>query len=164
MPESGLKNITAADRLVLLTAEGFGLGMIPVAPGTFGSLWAFPIGCLLRESQAAPLTCIVIWAAMMVAGIPICQRAASLRGRKDPGSVVWDEITAFPLVFCYSDRTWTSLVIGFLLFRLFDIAKPAPVKSFERLPGGLGVMADDQIAAIYAAALLLLAESYLLPL
>lgn len=146
------------DQLVLLPAEGFGTGRIPVAPGTFGSLWCFPLGWALNHWSAGATECLLIWAVMMLAGVPLCRRAAELRGRKDPGSVVWDEMTAFPLVYCFSERTAGALLAGFLLFRLFDIAKPWPIRRFERLPDGWGVMADDQIAGVFAGALLLLVE------
>ncbi len=149
------------DQLVLLTAEGFGAGRIPLAPGTFGSLWCFPLGWALHRWSAGATECLVFWGMMMLAGVPLCRRAAELRGRKDPGSVVWDEITAFPLVYCFSERTPAALVAGFLLFRLFDIAKPWPIRRFERLPDGWGVMADDQIAGVFAGALLVLGERLL---
>jgi phosphatidylglycerophosphatase A len=147
----GLKT---ADRFVLLAAEGFGLGRISVAPGTFGSLWAFPIGWGLHYFAVPWSLRLVIWIAMVLFGIPLTGRAAVLRGRKDPGSIVWDEIAAFPLVYAFVPISWTILVIGFVLFRIFDIAKPWPIRTAERLPSGTGIMADDQIAAMYASAIL----------
>ncbi|MEI7701780.1 MAG: phosphatidylglycerophosphatase A [Planctomycetia bacterium] len=143
------------DRFVLFLAEGFGLGRIPVAPGTFGSLAGLGLGWWLWSWQATAMTRIVLWLAMFLVGIPLCQREAVLRGKKDPGSVVWDEMTAFPLILCLVQDSWPSLLAAFVLFRLFDIAKPWPVKPFERLPGGLGIMADDQIAGLYAMGCLL---------
>lgn len=143
------------DRFLLFLAEGFGLGRIPVAPGTFGSLAGLGLGWLLWSFHASVLTRAGLWLAMFLVGIPICQRASVLRGKKDPGSVVWDEITAFPLILSVSQDSWPALLATFVLFRVFDIAKPWPVKPFERLPGGLGIMADDQIAALYAMGCLL---------
>lgn len=147
------------DHLTLLLAEGCGLGCLPVAPGTFGSLAGLPLGWLLWHWQVPVPFRLTLWLAMFLLGIPLCQRAAVLRGKKDPGSVVWDEITAFPLIFAMIHDSWMMLVGGFLLFRVFDVAKPWPVKRFERLPGGLGIMADDQIAALYAGAVLLVLQS-----
>jgi phosphatidylglycerophosphatase A len=144
------------DTLVLWLAEGCWLGRIPKAPGTFGSLWGLPIGWLFWHFQTPPAFRGLIWLALFLPGIWLCSHAARLRQRKDPGSVVWDEITAFPLVWIATDFSWPVLITGFLLFRLFDIAKPWPVRQFEKLPGGLGIMADDQIAAVYAAIGLLL--------
>lgn len=146
------------DRLLLFLAEGFGLGRIPVAPGTFGSLAGLGLGWLLWSCQAPALARVVLWLAMFLVGIPLCHRASVLRGKKDPGSVVWDEITAFPLILSVSQDSWPSLLATFVLFRVFDIVKPWPVKPFERLPGGLGIMADDQIAALYAMGCLLLLQ------
>ena len=145
-----------AEKLILWLAEGCWLGRIPKAPGTFGSLWGLPIGWLFWHCQTPPLLRGLVWLLLFLPGIWLCQTAARLRQRKDPGSVVWDEITAFPLVWIIADLSWTVLIAGFLLFRLFDIAKPWPVRQFEKLPGGLGIMADDQIAALYTAAILLL--------
>jgi phosphatidylglycerophosphatase A len=147
----GLKT---ADRCVLLAAEGFGLGRIPVAPGTFGSLWAIPIGWGLHHCAAPWYLRLAIWGVMVLVGIPLTSRAAVLRGHKDPGSIVWDEIAAFPLVYAFVPISWTILVIGFVLFRIFDIAKPWPIRTAETLPSGTGIMADDQIAAMYASAIL----------
>ncbi|MBL8819669.1 MAG: phosphatidylglycerophosphatase A [Planctomyces sp.] len=144
------------ERIILFAAEGFGLGMIPVAPGTFGSLWGIPIGWSLGYFELGPIPRIFIWLIMFVVGIPICATGARLRNKKDPGSVVWDEMTAFPLVFALTPVTLPYLIAGFLFFRFFDVLKPWPIKTFEKLPGGLGIMVDDQIAALMAAGCLLL--------
>lgn len=91
-------------------------------------------------------------AALVVAiGIPICGRAAIDLGRKDPGPVVWDEFATVPLVFLFVPFAWPWIaVIGFVLHRVFDIAKPWPCNRLETLPGGLGIVADDVVAAFYA--------------
>ena len=88
---------------------------------------------------------------LLLVGIPLCGRAAKLLGRIDPGEVVWDELAAMPIVFCATNFSFTSAVIGFLWFRLFDIWKPWPIRKFEHLPGGLGIMIDDTLAAVLAA-------------
>jgi phosphatidylglycerophosphatase A len=144
--------LTFADRIVLLLAEGLGLGRIPKAPGTFGSLWAFPLGWCMETFQTSWSVRLAVWLAMWAVGVPLTGRAAKLRDRKDPGSVVWDEITAFPLVYAFVPVTWLTMASGFAIFRFFDIAKPWPIRKAERLPGGSGIMADDQIAAAYSAA------------
>ena len=74
--------------------------------------------------------------------------------RQDPGSIVWDEITAFPMVYAFATLNWTWLIVGFVLFRFFDIVKPWPLRQLEKLPGGLGIITDDVVAGIYAAACL----------
>lgn len=140
------------ERFALITGTGFGLGKAPVAPGTFGSLLG-PLMVWGLQSAALP-----IWGETLVVGvivllgIAICQRAAQSMGKHDPGSVVWDEIAAFPLVLCTTPVTVITGVIGFGWFRLFDILKPWPVRRAEALPGGFGIMADDQVAAVYACA------------
>ena len=97
---------------------------------------------------------------MFVVGVPICSKAAKLRDSKDPGSVVWDEMSAFPIVYAFvplsGSSLWPTLLAGFVLFRIFDIWKPPPVHYFDRLNGGFGIMIDDTIAALYAAASLYL--------
>lgn len=156
MTETTGGSVTAAERFVLFAAEGFGLGRVPVAPGTFGSLWGFPIGWGLGYFETGATARLLIWLLMFVVGIPICGVGARLRNRKDPGSVVWDEMTAFPLVFAFTPVGWPWLIAGFALFRFFDVVKPWPIRKFEELPGGLGIMVDDQIAAVMAGICLFL--------
>ncbi|MEZ6126205.1 MAG: phosphatidylglycerophosphatase A [Planctomycetaceae bacterium] len=150
--------LAIADRLVLLLAEGLGLGRIRFAPGTWGSLWGVPLGWLLAE--ASPTTRLMIAGVMFVVGVPLCGRAALLRKTKDPGSVVWDEIAAFPIVYAFvplsSGRLWPLLIAGFVLFRVFDIWKPPPVRHCDRLSGGFGIMIDDSVAAVYACLALMI--------
>ena len=148
-----LDETNVLDRGILFLAEGFGLGRIPVMPGTFGSLWGLPLGWLLGQGIPA-WGRLGIGLIMFLVGIPLCERAAQLRRCKDPGSVVWDEIAAFPLVYAFVPINWQSLIVGFLLFRLFDISKPPPVRRLERLRAGLGIMIDDTVAALYAASVL----------
>lgn len=139
-------------RLVLLLATGGGLGRIPVAPGTFGSvaglLWAWG----LQEIAAPPWLRWLVAAMAILLSVPICQRASDLLGDKDPGAIVLDEIVAVPLVFgCGLIRlTFPLLLLGFVAFRIFDILKPPPARQFERLPGGWGIVTDDLVAAVYA--------------
>lgn len=149
------KSFPFADRLVLLIAEGFGLGRIPVAPGTWGSLWGIPLGYVMLSQNWSLTAFIVVAIVMLLPGIPLCDKAARLRNRKDPGSVVWDEMAAFPIVYVVaigaSVNLWLVLLMGFGLFRLFDIWKPWPVKVFDRIEGGTGIMLDDTVAGIMAA-------------
>ena len=147
-------SMKSSDRLILFVAEGAGLGRIPFAPGTFGSLWGIGIGFVFQITDADVLIRLAAWVCLFAVGIPLCHRAALLRKTKDPGSIVWDELTAFPLVYALCPLTWPALIAGFVAFRVFDIWKPWPVKPLERLPGGLGIMADDQAAAAYAAGVL----------
>lgn len=148
------KIFTLRQRLLLFFAEGFGLGRLPVAPGTFGSLPGMLLCWAAQEFHVGAAVCLAIWGLLFVVGIPLCNAAAELRGKHDPGSVVWDEITAFALLAAVTAPGWQWLILGFVLFRIFDIGKPWPVKRFERWPGGLGIMADDQVAGVFAATVL----------
>ena len=145
---------TSVDRMVLLLAMGIGTGRAPVAPGTVGSLLGPPLVWGLQEAGVAGWTwgaaAILLW----LIGVPVCGRAATLLHAKDPGCVVYDEIAAFPVVFALTDVNWLTALLGFAFFRLFDIWKPWPVRQAERLSGGCGIMADDVVAAVYAAAAL----------
>ena len=152
MPEQpSSEHKSMVDRGVLFIAEGCGLGRIRIMPGTFGSLWGLPLGSLLGQEVPMWWGRLGIGFLMFLGGIPLCSQAARLLGDKDPGSVVWDEIAAFPLVYAFVPITWQTLLIGFVLFRIFDISKPPPIRSVERFEGGLGIMIDDTVAGLYAA-------------
>jgi len=136
------------ERAVMFLATGAGLGKLPGAPGTYGSLWgvalAWAIAPLPEPARLA------VAAAVFLAGIPICQKAAALCRKPDPGEIVWDEIAAVPFMFLMVPFTARHAVLGFALFRLFDTVKPWPVRRFEKLHGGLGIMADDLAASLAA--------------
>ena len=157
--------MTRSDQFVLFAAEGFGLGRLKPGPGTWGSLWGLPLGWGLGVLETEWWVRLLIGLGMFLVGVPLCRRAAELRQIKDPSSVVWDEIAAFPFVyaFCSLDpgRIWIQLLLGFVLFRIFDIWKPPPVRQCDRLSGGFGIMLDDTVAAGYAALFLFL-STYLM--
>jgi phosphatidylglycerophosphatase A len=119
-------------------------------PGTFGTLLGLPLAWGLNRSGWPLAVELLVIVAIFLAGIPLCDRAARLFGKKDPGCVVFDEIAAVPLVFLLERITFSTAILGFIWFRIFDIAKPWPVRRLERLPGGLGIMIDDVAAALYA--------------
>jgi len=150
-------------------ATGFGIGRVPFAPGTFGAMLGVPLSLAIGwlATRAAPdpvaahLAEVCIVAAICVIGIPICSRAAALLGRKDPGSIVLDEVASMPLALLLvppADRTPALLGVAFVLLRIFDISKPFPCRQLERLPTGLGIMADDWGAAAWTAACLAIAR------
>ncbi|MCW5556935.1 MAG: phosphatidylglycerophosphatase A [Verrucomicrobiae bacterium] len=159
-----------ADRIMLWVAEGFGAGRLRPAPGTWGSvvgiLWLMLLLCAANAW---------VWLAGTLIGlalaVPICTRAERLLGAHDPSSVVLDEIAAVPLV--WLGAVWIpgafassgplaptaiamahapELATAFAAFRLFDIWKPGPIRAAQRLPDGLGVVADDVLAALAAGA------------
>lgn len=129
-------------------ALGCGSGLAPVATGTFGTLAALPL--FLGLTTLPPVLHLPIIAALFVIGIPICQKTGDALGVSDHGGIVWDEIVAMLLVLEFTPHTWPWWLAAFLLFRLFDIWKPFPIRLVDaRLKGGFGVMFDDLLAAIY---------------
>jgi phosphatidylglycerophosphatase A len=149
------------DMTAISLATGLGIGLFPVAPGTAGSLLGPPLVWAVLE-LALPLPAVLaIGAAFILVGIPICTRASKAMDRHDPGEIVFDEIAAFWIVFLPQIVMSQSLdpltmCSGFVLFRIFDIAKPWPIQRLEKLPDGTGIMVDDLAAAAYAAVCLLL--------
>lgn len=142
------------DRVLVPLAHGFGLGLIKPAPGTWGSLLGLPIAAFL--GQQTPAIGWAIWIVMFLIGVVTCDAAARHFARKDPGECVIDEYVAIPMIALIIPMGWTTLLLTFGLFRLFDIWKPWPIKAVEKIPGGWGVMADDIVAAGYAAGVLAL--------
>jgi phosphatidylglycerophosphatase A len=142
--------------LPVILATGLGLGLIAPAPGTVCSLvWGLPLAWAVGQLPDLAWQFASILAVNVV-GIPLASAAGhSLGGEKDNQAIVFDEIATVPLVFLFVPlSSWKSAVAGFLLHRLLDITKPPPARQLERLPGGLGVMADDWMAGLYACALL----------
>jgi phosphatidylglycerophosphatase A len=157
-----------------------GVGYMPLAPGTFGSALGVALYLLVRDAtlrlvsahnqnraltyeQAESLRVALMLAIIFfvtMAGIRAAKRVESLLGRKDPGLVVIDEVAGQLIAFLFIPLQvglkWWMLVAGFVLFRLFDIWKPYPVRRLEALESGLGIMADDVLAGFYAAAALTL--------
>ena len=134
-------------------AFGFGSGLAPKAPGTFGTLAAVPFYLLLAGLHPGVYAGIVV--AALVAGVLICDSVAADMAIKDPSSIVWDEFVGLWIALFMLPDGWYWLLAGFVLFRFFDILKPWPVSFFDReLTGGLGVMMDDVAAGLYTLGLL----------
>ncbi|AXY61529.1 phosphatidylglycerophosphatase A [Acinetobacter sp. WCHAc010052] len=142
------------DRCVVFSGVGFGSGLAPKAPGTFGSAFALLFIPLWLASgfQLSVLLMIL----MSFSGIYICDRTAKVMGVHDDGRIVWDEfagqsITFLPLIYM-GIMNWMWVLVGFILFRLFDIWKPWPIRvADQQVGGGFGIMLDDIIAGIWAA-------------
>ena len=135
---------------VHLLAFGLGSGCAPVAPGTFGTLAAIPL-YLLLSGLSWPLYAVVT-ALLFGVGIALCDRAATDLQVHDHPGIVWDEWVGLLVTMFLAPVGWLSLLLGFALFRLFDIAKPWPVSIADRrVGGGFGIMLDDLLAGIYAA-------------
>jgi phosphatidylglycerophosphatase A len=140
-------------------ATGFGSGLAPIAPGTFGSLAALLPWLLLRELPLALVFAVII--VCFVLGVLASEWVMARLGRGDPGCVVIDEWVGLWIALSVAPPGWVWLLAGFLLFRLFDIAKPWPVGWLERrLKGGVGVMADDAAAGLMAALVLVAAQAW----
>ncbi|HWD59502.1 MAG TPA: phosphatidylglycerophosphatase A [Stellaceae bacterium] len=137
-----------------LIATGFGIGVLPKAPGTWASLAALPVGWLI-QTWFGIAGLLIAAAVSFVAGCWAAARVAEASGTFDPGFVVIDEIAAQLLVLAAAPRDWRFYLAAFLLFRLFDIWKPPPVGWLDRaVKGGFGIMLDDIAAALYALILI----------
>jgi phosphatidylglycerophosphatase A len=143
---------------VQLLALGFGSGLVPVAPGTAGSLIGLTAAILAAQCGAwiaAAITTVVV-----VAGVWICGESARRLGVHDHPAIVWDEIAGMMITMLAAPRGWGWAALGFALFRLFDIAKPWPIREIDHgMGGGAGIMLDDVLAGILAALGLLLVRS-----
>jgi phosphatidylglycerophosphatase A len=140
---------------VHILAFGFGTGLAPVAPGTVGSLLGVVLAWLTLDLGL--ITHIGIGLGLFLAGIWICGESARRIGVHDHGGIVWDEICGMYLTLLVAPPQLSAWILGFLLFRGFDIVKPWPIRDLDhRLKGGVGIMLDDLVAALYAALLLAL--------
>jgi phosphatidylglycerophosphatase A len=163
-----------ADVFVLWAALGFGIGRIPWAPGTFGSI----VGLFWLVVLLSTLNLWLFLSGIVIGGyfaVRICGKAEEILQLRDPGSIVLDEICAIPICFVpwvisewmrketwptvetfFGAKGWYITAIIFVLFRAFDILKPWPVRQSQKLPGGWGVVMDDVLAALYVCALSLI--------
>lgn len=134
-------------------AFGFGSGLAPVAPGTFGTLAALPFVPLLKAMPYAWQLLTV--AAALILGIWICDAASRKLGVHDHGGIVWDEIAAYWLCVLFIPYQWPWLLAAFVVFRFFDIIKPWPIGwADKKVSGGFGIMVDDVLAAVWTIAIL----------
>ncbi len=134
---------------VMWLATGFGTGLSPYAPGTVGSL----VGVLFYLAMAElPLPYYLMGlAALAIFGVWVCHEAGKILGVSDHPGIVWDEIVGLLITMAATPPSWQGVVLGFALFRFFDILKPWPVATIDRkVAGGLGVMLDDVMAGVYA--------------
>lgn len=130
-------------------AFGFGSGLIRPAPGTWGTLAGWGAFILLLEPLSLPLRLLAVVVAFAL-GIWACDQTGRDLGVADHGGMVWDEVAAIWLVLSLVPAGWMAQGAAFLLFRLFDIVKPPPIRQFDaRLKNGFGVMLDDLLAALY---------------
>jgi phosphatidylglycerophosphatase A len=137
------------NRFFLVLATGFGVGYSPIAPGTFGTLLAIPVYYFL-STIPSPIYEITLIGFFFLS-VWISENAEIFFGKKDDQRIVIDEIMGFFITMLWVPKTVRFVIIGFFLFRFFDILKPFPIRRLEkRLKGGYGVVLDDVIAGIYA--------------
>lgn len=145
---------------VQMLAFGFGSGLAKKAPGTMGTIAAIPLYyVLIQYFEPAYLVVLIV---VSVSGIWICGKAATEIGVHDHGGIVWDEIAGYLLTMYWVSFSWQNLIIGFILFRLFDILKPWPISWLDRhVDGGFGIMIDDVLAGLMAAACLVVISNFI---
>lgn len=137
------------NKIILLFATWFGVGLIPFAPGTWGSLAALPFAAGAYRSGPAysSLSLLIIF----FFSITVSGSASRIINREDPSPVVIDEVAGIFVTLFLIPVSWTSIVAGFILFRIFDIIKPFPVGLIDKkIKGGTGIVLDDIMAGIYA--------------
>lgn len=140
-------------------AFGFGAGLVPFAPGTLGTLLAFPIYFLVAP-RLAPSEYLMVLGVLFVLGAWACEVTGQALGAADHGGMVWDEVVAFLLVLFVVPETVSWQAAAFLLFRAFDILKPPPIRYYEStFRSGLGVMLDDIVAAFYTLVVLAIGKT-----
>lgn len=129
-----------------MTASVFYIGYLPIAPGTIGSLAAL-IPYYFICNNPALMTAVIL--AVSILGFMTSGRVEKMFGEKDPGEIVIDEFSGMLISLYRIPPAMGYVVTGFILFRFFDIVKPKPIKSLEKLKGGMGIMSDDIIAGVY---------------
>lgn len=153
MTTSPIKFRALIKRPICFLGLGFGSGLASKAPGTFGTLAALPLYWLIKDLSLTAYLLIVIVA--FIAGIWICQKSADWLEQDDPSAVVWDEIVGYLITMITAPSGWHWLLLGFVLFRFFDIAKPWPISwADQKLHGGFGIMVDDVIAGLFSLLIL----------
>nr|WP_149865496.1 phosphatidylglycerophosphatase A [Catenovulum maritimum] len=142
---------------------GFGSGLAPIAPGTFGTIAAIPV--YLAMQLLPPSFYISLTLIFMFAGFWFCGYTAKALNTHDHPAIVWDEVVGLLITLSIFPFSWITLLLGFLLFRLFDIIKPWPISWLDKhVHGGVGIMLDDVLAGLMAWGCLWLISSYLVPL
>lgn len=143
------------DKLIMLLATGFGLGRLPKAPGTWGTLLAFPIQGLFLLAALPPLSYALWLGGLFLLGVWAAGSAEKILDRADPGQVVIDEVVGMLIALIAVPPTLLNWLAAFFIFRFFDIVKPFPIGFVDRnCHGGLGIMLDDVLAGLYALAVI----------
>lgn len=138
----------SGSRAVLALSTWFGVGFLPVAPGTFASVAGSPL-VWLTDRLGGPLGALFL-AVFLLLAFWSADRAGKMAGQDDPREIVVDEVAGLLVALFLIPFSWLNLIVGFILFRVFDILKPFPLKRAEKLGGGLGIVLDDLLAGVYA--------------
>ena len=136
------------DKVALILSSCFGIGLIPVAQGTFGTLAAVPLAIAL--DRLTPMAAAYVLFFFILLAVWVSARSAGALDKEDPAEVVIDEAAGLLLTLFLLPATAFNLCLGFVLFRLFDILKPYPIRRLERMGGGAGIVLDDLLAGVYA--------------
>ena len=144
----GKKSSSVIDYVAKVISSGFFVGYIPVASGTFGSLWVVVLYFLFPDFFSFSGIC-VLWIVLFFLGVWAASRSELFWGN-DPGKVVIDEIVGMFVTIGFLSLNFKIVWLGFFLFRILDIVKPPPARWLEKFPGGWGIMADDVLAGVYA--------------
>ena len=143
------KDANLSGKTALLLSSWFGVGLMPLAPGTFGALAAVPLIIIIKYFGVVHIgICLIVLIPMAVWTSQIAQK---LLGKNDPSEVVIDEVAGLFLAVLFIPLSWFNFILAFLLFRMFDILKPFPIGMIDRsIKGGAGIVLDDLVAGIYA--------------
>lgn len=142
---------------ILFLAFGFGSGLAKKAPGTCGTVAAIPVYYLFIQFNNVWIYSALTIIATLI-GVWFCDVAAKKLDEHDYGGIVWDEVAGYLITLWFVPYSWQAVLLGFILFRIFDIIKPFPIKWVDKhVHGGLGIMLDDVLAALFAGGLLALA-------
>ena len=141
----GIQSLSSTANFIAL---GGGLGLAPKAPGTFGTLLGIPLLFLMPSNLMAYLAIVVV---LFVLGVWVCDTCAKNLGVHDHPGIVWDEVVGYLITMIAVPKTLVWVVVGFILFRIFDILKPWPIGWVDKkVHGGFGIMLDDVLAAVFA--------------
>lgn len=144
-----MKRQTLLKKPVHLLSLGFGAGLAPKAPGTFGTLVGIPAVLLFAPLGVNAYLGVVVFFALL--GVFLCGETGKALKKHDDPAIVWDEIVGFMITMIAVPVSWQSLLLAFVLFRFFDIRKPWPIRWLDRnVSGGLGVMLDDIVAGLFS--------------
>ena len=143
------RGLALKEAFILLLSSWFGVGRLPLAPGTWGTLGAVPLALII--SYFGPIPAVISLAVIILLAVWTSGISQKLLGKDDPPEVVIDEVAGYFVTIFLLPISWWSFILGFLLFRVFDIFKPFPIRMIhKKVRGGIGICLDDIVAGVYA--------------